>query len=149
MAGSGTRYAALVASLTTFWSVDLTGSTILETSMSGRQRSAARPPCLGSTVSITEGFDCGDRLAMADEDYLFQVGTLSGNPVASIAGLATLEVLRRPGAYRLVDPDGHGHTAVCISASLPERPTVRYRPSPPPRKSGIAPQPLAASARRV
>ena len=40
-----------------------------------------------------------DRLAMADEDFLFQVGTLSGNPVASIAGLATLEVLKRPGAY--------------------------------------------------
>ena len=29
-----------------------------------------------------------------------QVGTLNGNPVASIAGLATLEVLREPGIYR-------------------------------------------------
>src|SRR4051812_13371917 len=47
-----------------------------------------------------------DRLAMADEDYLFQVGTLSGNPVASIAGLATLEVLRRPGAYAQVHATG-------------------------------------------
>jgi glutamate-1-semialdehyde 2,1-aminomutase len=28
-----------------------------------------------------------------------QVGTLSGNPVAAAAGLATLEILRRPGAY--------------------------------------------------
>ena len=28
-----------------------------------------------------------------------QVGTLNGNPVASIAGLATLEVLREPGIY--------------------------------------------------
>jgi glutamate-1-semialdehyde 2,1-aminomutase len=43
-----------------------------------------------------------DRLAMADEDFLFQVGTLSGNPVASIAGLTTLEILRRPGAYEQV-----------------------------------------------
>ncbi len=43
-----------------------------------------------------------DRLAMADEDFLFQVGTLSGNPIASIAGLATLEVLKRPGAYEQV-----------------------------------------------
>ena len=28
-----------------------------------------------------------------------QLGTLSGNPVASIAGLKTLEILRRDGAY--------------------------------------------------
>jgi glutamate-1-semialdehyde 2,1-aminomutase len=47
-----------------------------------------------------------DRLAMADEDYLFQVGTLSGNPVASVAGLATLEILRRPGAYEQVFKTG-------------------------------------------
>ena len=47
-----------------------------------------------------------DRLAMADEDFLFQVGTLSGNPVASIAGLATLEVLKRPGAYEQVFATG-------------------------------------------
>jgi glutamate-1-semialdehyde 2,1-aminomutase len=47
-----------------------------------------------------------DRLAMADEDYLFQVGTLSGNPVASVAGLATLEVLRQPGAYEQVFATG-------------------------------------------
>ncbi|MGE5151912.1 MAG: aspartate aminotransferase family protein [Rhodospirillaceae bacterium] len=47
-----------------------------------------------------------DRLAMADEDFLFQVGTLSGNPIASIAGLATLEVLKRPGAYEQVFATG-------------------------------------------
>jgi glutamate-1-semialdehyde 2,1-aminomutase len=47
-----------------------------------------------------------DRLAMADEDFLFQVGTLSGNPVASIAGLATLDILKRPGAYEQVFATG-------------------------------------------
>ncbi|MBM3769369.1 MAG: aminotransferase class III-fold pyridoxal phosphate-dependent enzyme, partial [Acidobacteria bacterium] len=47
-----------------------------------------------------------DRLAVADEDFLFQVGTLSGNPVAAIAGLATLEVLKRPGAYERVFATG-------------------------------------------
>jgi glutamate-1-semialdehyde 2,1-aminomutase len=47
-----------------------------------------------------------DRLAVADEDFLFQVGTLSGNPVAAVAGLATLEVLRRPGAYEKVHATG-------------------------------------------
>ena len=40
-----------------------------------------------------------DRSRVAAEDFLFQVGTLSGNPVASVAGLATLEILRRPGTY--------------------------------------------------
>jgi glutamate-1-semialdehyde 2,1-aminomutase len=47
-----------------------------------------------------------DRLAMADEDFLFQVGTLSGNPVAAVAGLATLEVLKQPGAYQQVFATG-------------------------------------------
>lgn len=40
-----------------------------------------------------------DRGIVGDDGFLMQVGTLSGNPVASAAGLATLEVLRRPGAY--------------------------------------------------
>jgi len=31
-----------------------------------------------------------------------QVGTLSANPVAAAAGLASLEVLRRPGTYEKV-----------------------------------------------
>ncbi|MBN8873043.1 MAG: aspartate aminotransferase family protein [Rhodospirillales bacterium] len=39
-----------------------------------------------------------DRGAVGDA-VLPQIGTLSGNPVASAAGLATLEVLRRPGTY--------------------------------------------------
>ena len=47
-----------------------------------------------------------DRLAMTDEDFIFQVGTLSGNPVAAVAGLATLEVLKRPGAYEQVFATG-------------------------------------------
>jgi glutamate-1-semialdehyde 2,1-aminomutase len=40
-----------------------------------------------------------DRQAVGDDGFLMQVGTLSGNPVAAAAGLATLEILRRPGAY--------------------------------------------------
>jgi glutamate-1-semialdehyde 2,1-aminomutase len=32
-------------------------------------------------------------------DYVAQVGTLNGNPVAAVAGLATLAELRKPGAY--------------------------------------------------
>jgi glutamate-1-semialdehyde 2,1-aminomutase len=40
-----------------------------------------------------------DRSVVGDDGFLTQVGTLSGNPVAAAAGLATLEILRRPGAY--------------------------------------------------
>jgi glutamate-1-semialdehyde 2,1-aminomutase len=35
-----------------------------------------------------------------------QVGTLSGNPVAAAAGLATLEILKRPGAYERIFATG-------------------------------------------
>ena len=47
-----------------------------------------------------------DRLAMTDEDFIFQVGTLSGNPVAAVAGLATLDVLKQPGVYEGVFAHG-------------------------------------------
>jgi glutamate-1-semialdehyde 2,1-aminomutase len=47
-----------------------------------------------------------DRLTMNDEDFIFQVGTLSGNPVASVAGLATLDVLKQPGTYDKVFATG-------------------------------------------
>jgi glutamate-1-semialdehyde 2,1-aminomutase len=40
-----------------------------------------------------------DRGAVGEDRFLPQIGTLSGNPVAAVAGLATLQVLRRPGAY--------------------------------------------------
>ena len=33
------------------------------------------------------------------ERFVPQIGTLSGNPIAAAAGVATLEVLRRPGTY--------------------------------------------------
>ena len=38
--------------------------------------------------------------------YLPQIGTLSGNPVAATAGLATLEVLREPGTYERLFASG-------------------------------------------
>ena len=40
-----------------------------------------------------------DRSKVGDEGFLTQIGTLSGNPVAATAGLATLNVLKQPGAY--------------------------------------------------
>ena len=47
-----------------------------------------------------------DRTKVGDEGFLMQVGTLSGNPIAALAGLATLEVLRRPGVYEGVHAAG-------------------------------------------
>lgn len=40
-----------------------------------------------------------DRGKVGDDGFLMQIGTLSGNPVAAAAGLATLDILKRPGAY--------------------------------------------------
>ncbi len=40
-----------------------------------------------------------DADSVPSEDFMPQVGTLSGNPIAAVAGLKTLEILRRPGAY--------------------------------------------------
>jgi glutamate-1-semialdehyde 2,1-aminomutase len=47
-----------------------------------------------------------DRSRVGDEGFLMQVGTLSGNPVAATAGLATLEILRRPGSYETLFATG-------------------------------------------
>jgi len=40
-----------------------------------------------------------DKAAVGEEKWLMQLGTLSGNPVAAVAGLKTMEILARPGAY--------------------------------------------------
>ena len=40
-----------------------------------------------------------DKSAVGDAGFTFQIGTLSGNPLAAVAGLATLDVLDRPGSY--------------------------------------------------
>ena len=41
-----------------------------------------------------------DRAIVGEARFTPQIGTLSGNPVAAAAGLATLRVLQRPGAYQ-------------------------------------------------
>ena len=40
-----------------------------------------------------------DKEKVGSERFLMQLGTLSGNPLAAVAGLKTLEILRRPGQY--------------------------------------------------
>ena len=48
-----------------------------------------------------------DKAKVGAEGFLMQLGTLSGNPVASVAGLKTLEILRRPGQYDKLRDFGH------------------------------------------
>ncbi|MGY8961156.1 MAG: aspartate aminotransferase family protein [Alphaproteobacteria bacterium] len=47
-----------------------------------------------------------DKSAVPDDEFMTQIGTLSGNPVAAAAGLATLSVLRQPGAYERIFETG-------------------------------------------
>jgi glutamate-1-semialdehyde 2,1-aminomutase len=65
--------------------------------------------------------DLMDRLAPDGDVY--QAGTLSGNPLALAAGLKTLEILRRPGAYgRLEELGGRlerGLAAAAAAADIP------------------------------
>jgi glutamate-1-semialdehyde 2,1-aminomutase len=79
-------------------------------------------------------------------DYVWQAGTLNGNPVAAVAGLATLAELRKPGSYERLFRTGtrlkdglaaaarrHGLSAQ-VSGEAPvfdiiftDRPVVDYR----------------------
>jgi glutamate-1-semialdehyde 2,1-aminomutase len=58
---------------------------------------------VGGRADIMAHFDPG---AVSADGYMTQIGTLSGNPVAAAAGLATLEILRRPGAYEQIFATG-------------------------------------------
>lgn len=51
---------------------------------------------LGASAEIMAHFDKG---RVGADKWLMQLGTLSGNPVAALAGLKTMEVLKRDGAY--------------------------------------------------
>ena len=87
-----------------------------------------------------------DASRVGEEKFLFQVGTLSGNPIAAVAGLATLEVLREAGTYERLNATGqrlmeglderlrrHGFTATvlgvpaCFEAVFAPGPITDYR----------------------
>ena len=51
---------------------------------------------LGASEEIMKHFD---KAVVGGDKWLMQLGTLSGNPIAAAAGLKTMEVLRRDGAY--------------------------------------------------
>ena len=54
---------------------------------------------LGAIAARREFMEAYDASAVAPEDFVPQIGTLNGNPVAAAAGLATLAELRKPGRY--------------------------------------------------
>lgn len=51
---------------------------------------------LGASAEIMQHFD---KARVGGEKWLMQLGTLSGNPIAATAGLKTMEILSREGAY--------------------------------------------------
>jgi glutamate-1-semialdehyde 2,1-aminomutase len=53
------------------------------------------------------------------DDFVPQIGTLSGNPVAATAGLATLAVLRQPGTYERLFATGR-HLMTTLQGLLDE-----------------------------
>jgi glutamate-1-semialdehyde 2,1-aminomutase len=63
-----------------------------------------------------------DRALVGEEGFLPAIGTLSGNPIAAVAGLATLKVLQRPGTYERIFANGkaiwHGLERSLRSAGL-------------------------------
>lgn len=58
---------------------------------------------IAGRADIMAHFDKGK---VGDDAFLMQIGTLSGNPVAAAAGLATLDILKRPGAYEQIFATG-------------------------------------------
>lgn len=47
-----------------------------------------------------------DQAKVGAAGFMPQIGTLSGNPIAAVAGLATLRILKRPGAYETIFATG-------------------------------------------
>lgn len=54
---------------------------------------------LAAVAGRRDIMDHFDRAVVGPDRWLMMLGTLSGNPVAAVAGLKTMEVLRRDGAY--------------------------------------------------
>ncbi|MER9794746.1 aminotransferase class III-fold pyridoxal phosphate-dependent enzyme [Mesorhizobium sp. M0213] len=47
-----------------------------------------------------------DKSVVGKDRFTLQIGTLSGNPLAAVAGLKTLEILRRPDSYDRIRKSG-------------------------------------------
>ncbi len=87
---------------------------------------------LAATAGRAEIMAHFDKEKVGAEGWLMQLGTLSGNPVASVAGLKTMEVLRRPEQYerliglgqRLMDMQTEALTGAGIEHAITGDPTL-------------------------
>ena len=101
---------------------------------------------LAAIAGKTEIMDYFDHTKVGKQQALMQIGTLSGNPIAAVAGLKTLEILRYPGQYdklhaigarimevirEILTAAGHtvqvsGHPAM-FDVIFTDRPILNYR----------------------
>ena len=58
---------------------------------------------IAGSADMMRHFDKG---TVGADKWLMQLGTLSGNPIAAVAGLKTMEILRRPGNYEKLKSTG-------------------------------------------
>ena len=80
---------------------------------------------LAAIVGTADVMKHFDKSLVGAEGFTFQLGTLSGNPVASVAGLKTLEILERPGAFDTLA--GHGTRLMEAAADALEREGIAHR----------------------
>jgi glutamate-1-semialdehyde 2,1-aminomutase len=66
-----------------------------------------------------------DKAAVGADKWLMQLGTLSGNPVAAIAGLKTMEILRRDGAYDTLR--AHGQRLMDLASAALDAQGIAYK----------------------
>jgi glutamate-1-semialdehyde 2,1-aminomutase len=66
-----------------------------------------------------------DQSRVSRDQFLPQIGTLSGNPISTAAGLATVRILKRPGTYERMHALGrelkHALQRICDSAGIAAR----------------------------
>lgn len=80
---------------------------------------------LAAIAGRTEIMAHFDKSEVGADRWLMQMGTLSGNPVAAVAGLKTLEILRREGQYERLA--GHGRRVMEMMARALDREGVAHR----------------------
>jgi glutamate-1-semialdehyde 2,1-aminomutase len=66
-----------------------------------------------------------DQSRVSRDQFIPQIGTLSGNPIATAAGLATVRILKRPGTYERMHALGRrlkeALQRICDTAGIPAR----------------------------
>ena len=66
-----------------------------------------------------------DKALIGPDGFTMQVGTLSGNPVAAVAGIKTLEILNRDGAYETII--NHGKRLMAAASSALDAEGIAHR----------------------